>query len=77
MGIELATFNAFALESCAAPAVAGEGHTLTMVLRAERSSGAAPMSGRITLTPKEPVLGRIEHSGIVEPVLSGALTITF
>lgn len=77
MSIDLASFNAFALESCAAPAVAGEGHTLTLVLRAERSSSAAPMSGRITLTPKEPVLGRIQHAGIVEPVLAGALTITF
>ena len=77
MSIDLVTFNAFALESCAAPVAPGEGHTLTLVLRAERGSGAEPMGGRVTLSPREPVLGRIQQTGIVEAILAGPLTITF
>jgi hypothetical protein len=82
MSIDLLPFNAFALESCAAPAAAPhETQTLTLPLRAARAPGAESVAGRLLLLVAEsadaPAASATQHAGIVAPQEAGPLTITF
>ena len=73
MSIDLLPFSAFALESCAAPAVAcGEGRTLTLPLR----RAGAPMAGELSLVASDAASGDMRCAGIAR-AQDAPLTITF
>ena len=62
MSIDLLPFHAFALESCAVPATAGEARTITLSLRPARA--AAPWAGRLSVQRWEPAAAEAQRSGI-------------
>jgi hypothetical protein len=78
MSIDLLPFNAFALESCAAPAPAPhDAQTLTLPLRVERAPGES-IAGQLSWNPAgEPEACVVQRAAIVPPPQSTPLTITF
>jgi hypothetical protein len=77
MSIDVLPFSAFALESCAAPAMAaGDGQTLTLSLRPGRAGDATPIAGWLSLHASEAVVTDARHAGIARAD-DPPLTITF
>lgn len=76
MSIDVLPFSAFALESCAAPAVAAAGQTLTLSLRLGRTGGAPVMAGRLWLHAPQAVATEMRRAGIARAD-DPPLTITF
>lgn len=75
MSIDVLPFSAFTLRSCAAPAVAAQGQTITVSLRLRRA-GAAAMAGRLSLHAPEAAAADTRRAAIARAD-HPPLTITF